>query len=99
MEFVREIPVECTTAGEAAGVWSGWSTYGDREVVRESSAKGTHIALAHKCLAYRRHCTVAEAQKYFSDEVEIWVDELLKKQQIHRASHILRNTVRRVTIY
>ncbi|XP_043283377.1 spatacsin [Venturia canescens] len=91
MEFVTSIPVECLSAGEAAAVWSGWSTFGDREVVREASAKGTHIDLAYKCLAYRRHCTLLDAQKYFSEEVEIWVNEMLNKQQIHRATHILKN--------
>lgn len=93
MEFVTSIPVECLNAGEAAAVWSGWSTFGDREVVREASAKGTHIDLAYKCLAYRRHCTILDAQQYFTEEVEIWVNEMLNKQQIHRASHILQNTV------
>ena len=99
MEFVRTIPVECLTAGEAAGVWSGWYTFGDREVVREASAKGTHINLAHKCLAYRRRCTIGDAQKYFNEEVEIWVNELLGKQQIHRASHILKNSVHNFFYY
>lgn len=78
---------------ELAGVWSGWRTLGDREVVREASAKGTHVELAYKYLAVRRQCPLEESKSYFNEEVEIWVDELLKKQQVHRASHILKNMV------
>lgn len=86
------IPVECLS-GELAGVWSGWKGLGDREIVREASAKGTHIDLAYKFLELRRHCSHQEAKNYFNSEVEIWVSELLKKKQIHRASHILKNVV------
>lgn len=86
------IPVECLS-GEPAAVWSGWRTLGDRELVREASAKGTHIKLAHKCLAYRRHCTSKQACVYFNMEVEIWINELLNKRQVYRASHILKNIV------
>ncbi|GAB1864875.1 Spatacsin [Camponotus japonicus] len=84
------IPVECLT-GEPAAIWSGWRTLGDRELVREASAKGTHIKLAYKCLAYRRHCSIEQACIYFNEEVENWVGELLNKKQVYRASHILRN--------
>ncbi|KAL0117009.1 hypothetical protein PUN28_010108 [Cardiocondyla obscurior] len=87
---VGGIPVECLT-GESAAIWSGWRTLGDRELVREASAKGTHIKLAHKCLAYRRNCTVEQACTYFNKEVETWVNELLNKKQVYRASHILKN--------
>ncbi|XP_012135133.2 spatacsin isoform X4 [Megachile rotundata] len=87
---VGGIPVECLT-GESAVIWSGWRTLGDREVVREASAKGTHINLAHKHLAYRRNCSIDDAQQYFNNEVEIWITELLKKRQIYRASHVLNN--------
>lgn len=87
------IPVECLT-GEPAAIWSGWRTLGDRELVREASAKGTHVKLAHKCLAYRRHCSVEQACIYFNEEVENWVSELLNKKQVYRASHILKNMVR-----
>lgn len=90
--MVGGIPIECLT-GEPAAVWSGWRILGDRELVREASAKGTHISLAHKCLAHRRNCSVEEAQQYFNKEVEIWITELLKKRQIYRASHILKNMV------
>ncbi|XP_023290455.1 spatacsin isoform X2 [Orussus abietinus] len=87
---VGGIPVECLS-GELAGIWSGWKNLGEREIVREASAKGTHISLAYKCLACRRQCSIKEAQEYFSKEVDIWVNELLSKQQVHKASHILRN--------
>ncbi|XP_071562080.1 spatacsin isoform X1 [Temnothorax nylanderi] len=87
---VGGIPVECLT-GESAAIWSGWRTLRDRELVREASAKGTHIKLAHKCLAYRRNCTVEQACIYFNKEVENWVNELLSKKQVYRASHILKN--------
>ena len=89
---VGGIPIECLT-GEPAAIWSGWRTLGDRELVREASAKGTHINLAYKCLAYRRRCSIEDAQYYFNKEVEIWITELLKKHQIYRASHILNNMV------
>ncbi|CAL1689224.1 unnamed protein product [Lasius platythorax] len=84
------VPVECLT-GEPAAIWSGWRTLGDRELVREASAKGTHVKLAHKCLAYRRHYSVEQACIYFNEEVENWVSELLNKKQVYRASHILKN--------
>ncbi|KAG7198542.1 hypothetical protein KM043_005909 [Ampulex compressa] len=87
---VGGIPVECLT-GEPAAIWSGWRTLGDRELVREASAKGTHINLAHKCLRFRRNCSIEDAQNYFNWEVETWVNELLEKHQIYRASHILQN--------
>ncbi|XP_046739690.1 spatacsin isoform X2 [Diprion similis] len=90
MDSVGGIPVECLT-GELAGVWSGWRTLGDREVVREASAKGTHINLAIKCLATRRNCPLTEAQAYFYREVDVWVKELLDKQQVFRATHIIKN--------
>lgn len=86
------IPVECLT-GEPAAIWSGWRTLGDRELVREASAKGTHIKLAHKCLAYRKQCTLDQAYTYFNKEVDIWINELLNKKQVYRASHILKNIV------
>jgi len=92
------IPVECLT-GEPAAIWSGWRTLGDRELVREASAKGTHIKLAYKCLAYRRHCSIEQACIYFNEEVENWVGELLNKKQVYRASHILRNMVCVTYIY
>ncbi|CAL7936629.1 unnamed protein product [Xylocopa violacea] len=84
------IPVECLR-GESAAIWTGWRTLRDRELVREASTKGTHIDLAYQCLAYRKHCTIEDAQHYFNKEVETWIIELLKKRQIHRASHILNN--------
>ncbi|XP_024937810.1 spatacsin isoform X2 [Cephus cinctus] len=90
VKTVGGIPVECLT-GELAGVWSGWRTLGDREVVREASAKGTHIKLAQRFLADRRQCSLDEAQIYFDKEVDVWVQELLGKLQVHRASHILHN--------
>ncbi|XP_048514375.1 spatacsin [Athalia rosae] len=90
METVGGIPVECLT-GELVGVWSGWRTLGDREVVREAAAKGTHIKLSQKCLASRRHCSLKEAQAYFEREVNLWIDELLAKQQVFRATHIIKN--------
>jgi hypothetical protein len=86
------IPAECLS-GELAGVWSGWMGLGDREIVREASAKGIHINLAYKFLENRRHCSSQEAKAFFSNEVEIWVSSLLKKRQVHRASHILKNVV------
>lgn len=89
---VGGIPVECLT-GESAAIWSGWRTLGDRELVREASAKGTHIKLAHKCLASRKNCSVEQACIYFNKEVENWVSELLNKKQVYRASHILKNMV------
>lgn len=89
---VGGIPVECLT-GEPGAIWSGWRTLGDRELVREASAKGTHIKLAHKCLAHRRNCSVEQACIYFNKEVENWVSELLNKKQVYRASHILKNMV------
>ena len=89
---VGGIPVECLT-GELAGIWSGWNRLGDREIVREASAKGTHIELAYKFLEHRRHCSIQEARAFFSSEVEVWVNEQLKKKQVHRASHILKNIV------
>lgn len=92
METIGGIPVECLT-GELAGVWSGWRILGDREVVREASAKGTHVTLAQKCLATRRNCPLAEAQSYFYREVDVWVEELLTKQQVFRATHIIKNVV------
>lgn len=86
------IPVECLT-GEPAAIWSGWRTLGDRELVREASAKGTHIKLAYNCLAHRRQCSLEQACVYFNKEVEIWINELLSKRQVYRASHILKNIV------
>ncbi|XP_014476874.1 PREDICTED: spatacsin [Dinoponera quadriceps] len=87
---IGSIPVECLT-GEPAAIWSGWRILGDRELVREASAKGTHIKLAYKCLAYRRQCNLDQACIYFNKEVEIWINELLNKKQVYRASHILKN--------
>ena len=89
---VGGVPIESLT-GELAGVWSGWRVSGDREVVREASAKGLHINLAYKFLAHRRGCSLEDAKSYFSTEVEIWVNELLNKRQVHRASHVLKNVV------
>lgn len=90
METIGGIPVECLT-GELAGIWSGWRTLGDREVVREASAKGTHISLAQKFLATRRNCSPIEAETYFYREVDVWVEELLTKQQVFRATRIITN--------
>ncbi|XP_039304859.1 spatacsin isoform X2 [Solenopsis invicta] len=87
---VGGIPVECLT-GESAAIWSGWRILGDRELVREASAKGTHVKLAYKCLACRRNCSVEQACIYFNKEVDTWVNELLNKKQVYRASHILKN--------
>ena len=89
---IGDVNVECLS-GELAGVWSGWKGLGEREIVREASAKGTHIELAYKFLENRRHCSSSEAKTYFANEVEIWVNELLQKKQVHRASHILKNVV------
>lgn len=90
--LVGGVPVESLT-GELAGVWSGWRASGDREVVREASAKGLHINLAYKFLIHRRGCSHDEAKSYFSNEVDIWINELLNKRQVHKATHILKNVV------
>ncbi|XP_066592873.1 spatacsin isoform X2 [Prorops nasuta] len=84
------VPVECLT-GEAAAIWSGWRLLSDRELVRESSIKGTHIELAYKCLSCRKNCTIEKATEYFNHEVDIWIFELLRKRQIFRVSHVLNN--------
>lgn len=89
---VGNLPTICFN-GEFAAIWSGWRSLRDRELVREASAKGTHINFAHQCLAYRRNCSIEDAQNYFNTEVEIWITKLLKNHQIYRASHILQNTV------
>ncbi|XP_076620109.1 spatacsin isoform X1 [Colletes latitarsis] len=96
--MVGGIPLEYLT-GEPAVIWSGWRSLGDRELVREASAKGTHIPLAYKCLAYRRNCSINDAQHYFNKEVEIWITELLNKHQIFRASHVLQNMERNPVEY
>ncbi|XP_076176182.1 spatacsin isoform X3 [Ptiloglossa arizonensis] len=88
---VGNLPTICFN-GEFAAIWSGWRSLRDRELVREASAKGTHINFAHQCLAYRRNCSIEDAQNYFNTEVEIWITKLLKNHQIYRASHILQNT-------
>ncbi|KAJ8669006.1 hypothetical protein QAD02_000265 [Eretmocerus hayati] len=92
------IPPEYLTA-QLAGIWSGWNGLGDREIVREASAKGTHIELAHKFLEQRRHCSLQEARDFFFNEVEIWLSTLLTRKQIHRASHILKNVGKNPTDY
>lgn len=97
-QTVGGVPVECLT-GESAIIWSGWRTLGNREVVREASAKGTHINLAYKYLAHRRNCTFEQAKSYFDGEVELWIQELLNKCQVFRASHILKNVGKDPTEY
>lgn len=92
-QTVGGIPVECLT-GELGAIWSGWRILGDREVVREASAKGTHINLAYKYLAFRKNCSLDKARSYFNEEVELWIRELINKCQVYRASHILKNMVR-----
>ncbi|KAK2583208.1 hypothetical protein KPH14_009228 [Odynerus spinipes] len=51
-------------------------------------------------LAYaRRNCSLNEAKDYFNGEVELWIQELLNKCQVYRASHILKNMGRNPTEY
>ncbi|KAF7381387.1 hypothetical protein HZH66_013781 [Vespula vulgaris] len=97
-QTVGGIPVECLT-GELGAIWSGWRILGDREVVREASAKGTHINLAYKYLAFRKNCSLDKAKSYFNEEVELWIRELINKCQVYRASHILKNMGKDPTKY
>ncbi|XP_034936276.1 spatacsin [Chelonus insularis] len=91
MESIGGIPVECLKSGELSRIWSGWSLMKDREVIREASAKGTHIDLAYQFLSHRNSWNIDEAKNYFDEQVKIWIDELINKHQVHRASHILQN--------
>ncbi|XP_035737182.1 spatacsin-like isoform X2 [Vespa mandarinia] len=97
-QTVGGIPVECLT-GELGAIWSGWRILGDREVVREASAKGTHINLAYKYLAFRKNYSLDKAKSYFNEEVELWIRELINKCQVYRASHILKNMGKDPTKY
>lgn len=72
-------------------MWDGWCCKGDREVAREAATKGLHIELVKVFLSKRKKVSINDASAWFKEEVLVWVDELLERQQIFRASHILKN--------
>lgn len=55
---------------ETVGVWTGWSSIGDKEVAREAAAKGLHISLAINFLSTRRNVDYEDAEKWFKEEVK-----------------------------
>lgn len=54
---------------ENAKIWEGWNLLGDKEVVREASAKGFYVNLAINFIAARKNIDVLEAQKWFKEQV------------------------------
>ncbi|KAK4884275.1 hypothetical protein RN001_000546 [Aquatica leii] len=76
---------------ELLGVWNAWTRMGDREVVREAVVKGQHIDFAHTFLAARKDFDYESVRIWFKNEVLAWIFELLQRQQIFKASHILSN--------
>ncbi|KAB0803687.1 hypothetical protein PPYR_00657 [Photinus pyralis] len=76
---------------ELLGVWNAWCRMGDREVVREAAVKGHHIEFAQNFLAARNELDNDTIQQWFKDEVFVWILELLKRQQIFKASHLFTN--------
>lgn len=53
---------------EEKRLWTGWTTIGDREVVREAAVKGT-ITLALKFLAARKDLDLADVERWLKAEV------------------------------
>ncbi|XP_045475609.1 spatacsin [Harmonia axyridis] len=76
---------------ETNAIWAAWLRMGNREVSREAVAKGTHVDLAIKFLSTRNEITQVDAETWFKNEVVIWVQELLRRKQIHKSKHILNN--------
>lgn len=56
---------------ELLGVWNAWCYKGDKEVIRESAAKGTNIELAYTFLATRQQVNDAIIKETFKEEVSL----------------------------
>ncbi|KAK9871905.1 hypothetical protein WA026_015154 [Henosepilachna vigintioctopunctata] len=77
---------------ETTAIWNAWTHKGNREVVREAAAKGSHVNLATKFISIRNKMSQVQSESFFKKEVLIWVKELLDRKQIHKCKHILSNT-------
>ncbi|KAL4705762.1 hypothetical protein ACJJTC_006543 [Scirpophaga incertulas] len=70
-------------------IWSCWEEKSLRDVVREASAKGTHINLCFKYLMHKNNWNEATATDWFMAEVKAWTVQLLMRKQIFKVLHIL----------
>ncbi|GJQ78510.1 hypothetical protein Trydic_g11624 [Trypoxylus dichotomus] len=74
---------------KSLSIWGTWSTLSVKEVAREAVMKGTHLELAKLFLS--KKLEVNDINKWFKNEIDAWILDLLLRKQIYRAMHIFGN--------
>lgn len=68
-----------------------WWTLDDQQLIKDVVMKGKYISNAIKFIANRNQNSVDCAKDLFFDEVNLFVNNLIKNKQLHRAIHVLKN--------
>ncbi|KAI4467372.1 hypothetical protein MML48_2g00012489 [Holotrichia oblita] len=74
---------------KSLAIWASWSTLSEKEVAREAVMKGTHIELAKLFLS--KKLDVDDTNKWFKNEIDAWILDLLLRKQTYRVMHIFEN--------
>lgn len=68
-----------------------WSTLDDKQLIKDVVMKGKFISNAIKFISNRKNVSVEIAKDLFFNEVNNFVNNLIRNKQLHRASHVLKN--------
>lgn len=68
-----------------------WSTLDDQQLIKDVVMKGKYISNAIKFIANRNLVSIEIAKEQFFNEVNLFVNNLIRNKQLHRAVHVLKN--------
>ncbi|CAO1399769.1 unnamed protein product [Diamesa serratosioi] len=71
---------------------SSWENLDNIQLCKDVATKGKYLNMCVNFLATKRlMCNPKEAQNFFFQQVHIYVKNMIKNRQIHRAIHVLNN--------
>lgn len=68
-----------------------WATLDDQQLIKDVVMKGKYISNSIKFIANRSQISVEIAKEQFFNEVSLFVNNLIRNKQLHRAIHVLKN--------
>lgn len=68
-----------------------WWTLDDQQLIKDVVMKGKYISNAIKFLSNRNQISIDESKDQFFTEVSLFVNNLIRNKQLHRAIHVLKN--------
>lgn len=80
-----------TRESEITVVEGLWATLDDQQLIKDVVMKGKYLLNAIKFIASRNEISIDEAKDLFFNEVNQYVNNLIKNKQLHRANHVLKN--------